>query len=170
MRQLPPAAPNNYAIKQNWREKWGLQEAGLRRYPFPRIRERKKNNVPKAALKSDFGIVDDAHAGPWHRQVSLLSAESVDKMVVKGANVGPGAFGENVTTEGVDLCKLSIGGRIRSGENIELEITQLGKECHRRCEIFKQVGDCIMPRDGIFAKVIKPGLIAVGDAIEICND
>jgi MOSC domain-containing protein YiiM len=129
-----------------------------------------KTNVLEAALKSDFGIVGDAHAGPWHRQVSLLAAESIDKMVAKGANVGPGAFAENVTTEGIDLCKFGIGGRIRLGENVELEVTQLGKKCHNRCEIFKQVGDCIMPREGIFAKVTKAGLIAVGDAIEICID
>ena len=129
-----------------------------------------KTNVAEAVLKSNFGIVGDAHAGPWHRQVSLLATESIDKMVAKGANVGPGAFAENVTTEGVDLCKLGIGSRIRLGEKVELEITQLGKKCHSRCEIFEQVGDCIMPREGIFAEVTKPGLIIVGDAIEICDE
>ncbi|MHC4118861.1 MAG: MOSC domain-containing protein [Planctomycetota bacterium] len=128
-----------------------------------------KTNVPEATLKDNFGIVGDAHGGPWHRQISLLASESIDKMLSMGANVGPGAFAENVTTEGIDLCKLSIGRRLKLGENVELEITQLGKKCHSRCEIFKQVGDCIMPREGIFAKVVKPGSIVVGDVIAVCN-
>ena len=129
-----------------------------------------KTNVPEATLKNDFGIVGDAHAGPWHRQVSLLASESIDKMLAMGANVAPGAFAENVTTESIDLLRLTIGDRVRLGEKVELEITQLGKKCHSHCEIFKQVGDCIMPREGIFAKVTKGGSIHVGDAIEIIND
>jgi MOSC domain-containing protein YiiM len=129
-----------------------------------------KTNVPEATLKNDFGIVGDAHAGPWHRQVSLLASESIDKMLAMGANVAPGAFAENVTTESIDLLRLAIGDRVRLGEKVELEITQLGKKCHSHCEIFKQVGDCIMPREGIFAKVTKGGSIHVGDAIEVIND
>ena len=127
----------------------------------------KKINVPEAELKVDFGIVGDAHAANWHRQISLLGVESIDKMIAKGAQVSPGSFAENITTEGIDLCEIPIGGRMRIGENVELEITQIGKECHSRCEIYKQVGDCVMPREGVFAKVISPGKIKVGDNAEV---
>jgi cyclic pyranopterin phosphate synthase len=129
-----------------------------------------KVNVPKAELKADFGVVGDAHAGKWHRQVSLLAVESIEKMIAMGAEVSPGNFAENITTEGIDLLKLSIGSRLKLGESVELEVTQFGKECHGRCEIFEQVGDCIMPREGIFAKVTTPGQINVGDVIEVVND
>ncbi len=129
-----------------------------------------KVNVSKVELKTDFGIIGDAHAGSTHRQVSLLAVESIEKMVAKGAKVSPGNFAENITTEGIDLLLLEVGSKLKLGESTELEITQFGKQCHSRCEIFKQVGDCIMPREGIFAKVIKPGLINVGDAIEVLND
>jgi len=129
-----------------------------------------KVNVSKAELKTDFGIIGDAHAGGMHRQVSLLAVESIEKMVAKGARVSPGDFAENITTEGIDLLLLEVGSKLKLGESTELEITQFGKQCHSRCEIFKQVGDCIMPREGIFAKVIKPGRINVGDAIEVLND
>ncbi len=129
-----------------------------------------KVNVPEAHLRIDFGIVGDAHAGSWHRQVSLLAVESIDKMVERGARVSPGDFAENVTTEGIDLLKLSIGNRLKLGRSAELEITQFGKECHDRCEIFEQVGDCIMPREGVFAKVTKPGSVSVGDAVEVTDD
>ncbi len=129
-----------------------------------------KVNVPEAELKTDFGIVGDAHADNWHRQISLLAVESIDKMIAKGAKVSPGNFAENITTENIDLLALEIGSKLRLGESVELEITQHGKSCHTRCEIFQQVGDCIMPREGIFAKVIKAGRISVGDAIEVIND
>ena len=129
-----------------------------------------KVNVPEAELKTDFGIVGDAHADNWHRQISLLAVESIDKMIAKGAKVSPGNFAENITTENIDLLALEIGSKLRLGESVELEITQHGKTCHTRCEIFQQVGDCIMPREGIFAKVIKAGRISVGDAIEVIND
>ena len=129
-----------------------------------------KTNVPEAELRIDLGIVGDAHAGKWHRQVSLLAFESIEKMVAMGANVSPGNFAENITTEGIDLLKLSLGGRLRLGRDVELEVTQFGKKCHGRCEIFEKVGDCIMPREGIFAKVITPGQINVGDAIEVLDD
>ncbi|UCE50369.1 MAG: MOSC domain-containing protein [Phycisphaerales bacterium] len=129
-----------------------------------------KANVPEAELKVDCGIVGDAHAGQWHRQVSLLAFESIEKMITMGADVSPGNFAENITTEGIDLLALSMGDRIRLGDSVELEVTQFGKECHSHCEIFQQVGDCIMPREGIFAKVIKPGLISVGDVIEVDDD
>ena len=129
----------------------------------------RKTNVPEAELKTDFGIVGDAHAADWHRQVSLLAVESIDKMLAMGAKVSPGDFAENITTEGIDLPKLSVGNRLRVGQSVELEITQLGKQCHGRCEIFEQVGDCIMPREGIFAKVTGAGRISVGDVIEVID-
>lgn len=102
--------------------------------------------------------------------VSLLAVESIEKMVAKGANISLGDFAENITTEDIDLLALEVGNTLKLGKDIELEITQIGKQCHSECEIFKQVGDCIMPQEGIFAKVIKPGKINVGDAIEVLND
>ena len=129
-----------------------------------------KVNVPEAQLRTDFGIIGDAHAGNWHRQVSLLAAESINKMVAKGAKVSPGDFAENLTTEGIDLLKLSVGSRLKVGEDVELEITQFGKKCHDKCEIYKQVGDCIMPREGVFAKVTKAGQISVSDVIEVISN
>ncbi|KPK42177.1 MAG: molybdenum cofactor sulfurase [Phycisphaerae bacterium SG8_4] len=129
-----------------------------------------KTNVPEAELKVDCGIVGDAHAGKWHRQVSLLAFESIEKMVAMGADVSPGNFAENITTEGLDLLALPLGGKLRLGDSVVVEITQFGKKCHSRCEIFEQVGDCIMPREGIFAKVIAAGRIRVGDTIEVLDD
>ena len=129
-----------------------------------------KTNVPEAELRAGFGIVGDAHAANWHRQVSLLAVESIDKMVEMGAVVSPGNFAENITTEGVELLELPVGSRLEIGDDTELEITQIGKDCHSRCAIFEQVGDCVMPREGVFAKVIKGGFIKVGDIIEAFND
>ena len=129
----------------------------------------RKYNVPTAELKVDFGITGDAHGGDWHRQVSLLAAESIAKMTAKGADVTAGDFAENITTEGIDLQELSTGVKLRLGPDAEVEITQFGKKCHQDCEILKLVGDCIMPREGIFAKVIKPGQIKPGDTIEVLN-
>ncbi len=129
-----------------------------------------KTNVPEAMLKIDFGIVGDAHAADWHRQISLLAVESIDKMIAAGAKVSPGNFAENITTEGIDLLKLPIGSKLKVGKDTEFEITQIGKECHSRCAIYQQVGDCVMPREGIFAKVNKGGLIKVGEIIEVLND
>ena len=129
----------------------------------------RKDNVPAAELKAGFGIEGDAHAGNWHRQVSLLEQESIEKMRAKGADVSAGAFAENITTEGIDLQSLAIGSKLRLGADAEVEITQFGKECHSGCEIFQQIGDCIMPREGVFAKVIKPGRIKPSDTIEVIN-
>ena len=129
----------------------------------------RKYNIPKAELKVDFGIAGDAHGGSRHGQVSLLAYESIDKMVAKGAEVVAGDFAENITTEGIDLQSLSIGSKLKLGSEAEIEITQFGKKCHQACEILKLVGDCIMPREGIFAKVIKPGQIKPGDIIEVLN-
>lgn len=126
----------------------------------------RKNNVGEAELKVDWGIVGDAHAADWHRQVSLLALESIDKMRALGLNVGPGSFAENLTTLGLDLLALPIGSQVRVGDEVVLEITQHGKICHDRCAIYRQAGDCVMPREGIFARVIKGGHIQVDDPIE----
>ena len=125
-----------------------------------------KTNVPRAELVANHGIAGDAHAGDWHRQVSLLALESIAKMLAKGADVGPGAFAENVTTQSLDLTALRVGDRLTLGQ-AELEITQLGKECHARCAIFEQVGDCVMPREGIFARVVRGGEVKVGDEVVV---
>jgi MOSC domain-containing protein YiiM len=129
-----------------------------------------KTNVPEAKLKINFGIDGDAHASDWHRQISLLAVESIDRMIMAGAKVSPGNFAENITTEGIDLPGLPVGSKLKVGGDAELEITQIGKKCHNRCAIFDQVGDCIMPREGIFAKVNQGGLIKIGDNIEIVDD
>jgi len=127
----------------------------------------KKTNIQSCTLLKDFGLKGDAHAGPWHRQVSLLANESVEKMKAKGLDVGYGDFAENITTEGVDLVHLPIGTTIRIGDSVLLRVTQIGKVCHDRCAIYYQVGDCVMPREGIFAEVINEGDVKVGDEIMI---
>lgn len=125
----------------------------------------KKANVKQAILKEDFGIIGDAHAGTKNRQVSLLAAESIKKMQEKGLKVGPGDFAENITTDGFDLLSLELGDRFRIGKDVELQISQIGKVCHTRCNIYYQAGDCVMPKEGIFVKVLKGGRIKVGDSI-----
>jgi MOSC domain-containing protein YiiM len=125
----------------------------------------KKTNVHSCALLKDFGLKGDAHAGPWHRQVSLLANESIEKMKAKGLNVGYGDFAENITTKGVDLVHLSVGTEIRIGNSVLLRVTQIGKECHTRCAIYYQAGDCVMPKEGIFAEVMSEGEVKVGDEI-----
>ncbi len=145
-------------------------EGRIKAISVSKERGTRKVNVPKAELKASFGVVGDAHAGNWHRQVSLLAVESIDKMVANGAEVSPGDFAENITTEGIELLELSAGTRLKLGKSAELEITQSGKKCHGRCKIYEQAGDCIMPREGIFAKVIVPGQINVGDVIEVIAD
>lgn len=126
----------------------------------------RKTPVEAVELKEEHGIVGDAHAGPWHRQVSLLAQESIDKMRALGLDVTTGDFAENITTEGVDLPKLPIGTHLNVGET-ELEVTQIGKECHTRCAIFYQAGDCVMPKEGIFARVLRGGTVRPGDSIEV---
>ncbi|WP_457573913.1 MOSC domain-containing protein [Desulfolithobacter sp.] len=125
-----------------------------------------KEPVESVELRVDHGIEGDAHAGKWHRQVSLLAQEAIDFMRAKGLELEAGAFAENITTEGIDLARLPVGTRLRAGE-VELEVTQIGKKCHKGCAIFQQVGDCIMPREGIFAKVIVPGTLRRGDTLEV---
>jgi len=125
--------------------------------------ERKKP-VEAVELRENHGIVGDAHAGDWHRQVSLLAQESIDKMRALGLDVNAGDFAENITTSGIDLVSLPIGTRLHVGETL-LEVTQIGKECHTRCAIFYQAGDCVMPKEGIFVRVITGGTIRPGDEI-----
>jgi MOSC domain-containing protein YiiM len=126
----------------------------------------RKRNVGEAQLQVDWGIVGDAHADNWHRQVSLLAMESIEKMRALGLNVGPGSFAENLTTQGIDPLSLPIGSQVRVGDQAILEITQHGKICHDRCAIYYQGGDCVMPREGVFAKVTTGGQVKAGDTIE----
>ena len=125
----------------------------------------RKTNFNEAVLIENFGIENDAHAGDWHRQVSLLALESINKMREKGFDVNPGDFAENITTEGINLVDLPLGTRLRIANEIELEVTQIGKECHDRCAIYYQAGDCVMPREGIFVKVLRGGQVKTGDHI-----
>lgn len=125
----------------------------------------RKDNVATAVLRAEHGIEEDAHAGDWHRQVSLLAKESIDRMTDMGLAVGPGDFAENITTEGIDLTALPVGSHLGLGPDAVVEVTQIGKECHDRCAIYRQAGDCVMPREGIFARVLTGGRISVGDPI-----
>jgi len=125
----------------------------------------KKTNVYQVRLRAHHGIEHDAHAGPWHRQVSLLAMESISKIRAKGLEVNPGDFAENITTEGITLHTLQVGTRLQVGDAIQVEVTQIGKECHNRCAIYDAVGDCVMPREGIFVRVLKGGVVRPGDAI-----
>lgn len=130
-----------------------------------------KSNVESAKLMENWGIDGDVHAGNWHRQVSFLAYESINKMREAGIpNLRPGAFAENITTEFINLPELKIGTIIRIGRDAELEITQIGKECHNKCAIFIKVGDCVMPREGIFARVNKTGEIFIGDEISVFSN
>ena len=124
----------------------------------------RKQRFERGTLVLDRGFEGDAHAGDWHRQVSLLATESIAKMRALGLDVDSGDFAENITTRGIDLVSLPIGTRLALGEAI-VEVTQIGKECHTRCAIFYQAGDCVMPKEGIFARVLKGGRVAPGDPI-----
>ena len=128
-----------------------------------------KKEISKGLFIVDHGIKGDAHAGNWHRQVSLLAQESIDKMISLGVeNLTVGSFAENITTSGIELHTLPVGTVLKIGETVQ-EVTQIGKTCHSKCAIFHKVGNCIMPTEGIFTKVIKGGLIRPGDFIEIIN-
>jgi MOSC domain-containing protein YiiM len=130
----------------------------------------RKKPVEEIIVKEGFGIEGDAHASSeWHRQVSLLALESINKMRDAGLDVHPGDFAENITTEGIDLISLAVGTEIRIGSEVVGEVSQIGKECHTRCEIYYQAGDCVMPKEGIFVKVVKGGKVATGDPIEIVS-
>jgi len=128
-----------------------------------------KHNIPQGRLVADHGLEGDAHAGSG-RQVSLLARESIDKMIALGAAVSPGDFAENITTQGIEVMALPVGAVLKIGEEALLEVTQIGKACHSKgCAIRQQVGDCVMPREGIFVKVIKGGAVQPGDVIEVVS-
>ena len=129
-----------------------------------------KNEVNEATFIEEFGIEGDAHAGKWHRQVSLLAFEKIDEFRKKGGDVDFGAFGENLVIEGIELNKLPVGQRLTVGEEVLLEVTQIGKECHDKCAIYYQVGECIMPKNGIFTRVLKGGKVKVGDECKLIGD
>jgi len=126
----------------------------------------KKHNIEQCRLIKDMGLANDAHAGFMHRQVSLLAKESIEKIKKLGLDVDCGDFAENLTTEGINLVSLPVGTKLKVGNGIILRVTQIGKECHNRCAIFQQVGDCVMPREGIFAEVLTEGTVKTGDTIE----
>ena len=144
------AAPDGRVVSVNM-----AAEKGVRKQP-----------VASVKLMPEHGVEGDAHAGPWHRQVSLLANESIEKMKPACPTVDPGAFGENITTEGLVLYQLPIGARMYAGE-VLLEVTQIGKVCHDRCAIFHQAGDCVMPREGIFVRVLRGGRVAPGDPVKV---
>lgn len=128
----------------------------------------KKHVIPEGILKENYGLLQDAHASEKSsRQVSLLSIESMEKMGSRGISIEPGIFAENITTQGIDLTLLKPGVRIALGEEAIVEVTQIGKECHTRCEIYTQIGECIMPEEGVFAKVLQGGKVKHGDRIAI---
>jgi MOSC domain-containing protein YiiM len=128
----------------------------------------RKEDIRQGILREEYGLEGDAHADSgWHRQVSLLAQESIEKMRKMGYDVGPGDFAENLTCEGIELYTLPIGTCLSVGKEVVLEVSQIGKECHRGCAIFKKTGKCIMPKEGIFARVIKGGKVSAGDTIEV---
>lgn len=126
-----------------------------------------KTPISEGIFVEEFGLKDDAHGGNWHRQVSLLANESINKMISKGVEgLVPGKFAENITTEGIVLYELPVGTKLQIGDTIQ-EVTQIGKECHHGCEIKRQVGQCVMPKEGIFTKILKGGIVKAGDEIRI---
>ncbi len=127
----------------------------------------RKDPVEEATLLEDYGIEGDAHAGPWHRQVSFLASEAIERSRKQGLDVTFGDFAENIATEGVDWLSIPIGTKVQLGDTALVEITQIGKECHNKCAIYYMAGDCIMPREGIFARVLKGGQIRCGDKMRI---
>ena len=126
----------------------------------------RKTPVEEAYISKDHGLEGDAHAGKWHRQVSFLASESIDNAKERGLDVTFGDFAENIATSGIDWKTLPIGTRVRLGEKVLVEITQIGKECHNKCAIYYKAGDCIMPREGVFARVLEEGKICRGDEIQ----
>ena len=127
----------------------------------------KKKNILRGKLIKEYGLENDAHAGKWHRQLSLLAIENIREMQQKGLDVDSGDFAENITTEGLALWKLPVGTKLSLGDNVLVEVTQIGKTCHSRCAIYHQVGDCVMPKKGIFARVLKGGIVQPGDVIQV---
>ena len=127
-----------------------------------------KTKIEEVNLIEEFGLENDAHGGKWHRQVSLLEKEKIEDFIARGGNVKFGDFGENFVTEGLDLGKIQVGDKISIGDSL-LEITQKGKQCHVKCNIFKMVGDCIMPKNGVLARVLKGGHVKNGEEIQLIN-
>ncbi len=128
----------------------------------------KKEVMEEGYFEENYGLAGDAHAdSSSHRQVSFMAIESIDRMHSSGYDVGPGSFAENLTTEGIDMVSIPVGTEVRIGEEVILEVTQIGKECHTGCNIFNQIGQCIMPKEGVFARVIHGGLIRTGDEIKV---
>ena len=128
-----------------------------------------KKEISSGKLIKDYGLEGDSHRGKWHRQLSLLDKNSIDKMRGKGYEISHGDFAENITTAGLDLYKLPVGQKIQINNNIILEVTQIGKKCHHDCEIAQKIGECVMPEEGIFARVIKGGIITAGDEIKVLD-
>lgn len=128
-----------------------------------------KKRIPEAEFVEDWGIKGDAHAGKWHRQVSLLSHDKIEAFRARGAEVADGAFGENLVVEGFDFARMAVGTGFRCNDVI-LELTQIGKECHNGCEIFKKMGDCIMPREGVFTRVLHGGIVREGDELVVLEE
>jgi MOSC domain-containing protein YiiM len=128
-----------------------------------------KTPQAQAEIRAGHGFVGDAHAGDWHRQVSLLSVSSIEKMKALGLDVGEGSFAENLTIDGLDVYRLPVGAKVRVGDSVLIEITQIGKECHTGCAIFKAVGKCVMPREGVFARVVTGGVVRPGDTLEVVS-
>jgi len=127
----------------------------------------RKQNIGSVSIIAEHGIEGDAHAGAWHRQISLLADEAIEKMRSKGLALTFGDFGENIVTQGIDLVQLGIGSTLRLGDSVVGEVSQIGKVCHDRCAIYYQTGDCIMPREGIFLKILTGGEVRAGDPIEV---
>ena len=127
----------------------------------------RKTQVEEACLLKNHGMEGDAHAGPWHRQISFLSSENIDKEREKGLDVTFGDFAENIATSGIDWKKMPVGTNVQLGESAVVEITQIGKKCHKKCEIYYQAGECIMPKEGVFGRVLEKGTIRCGDDIQI---
>ena len=126
-----------------------------------------KQDIGEGILQEEFGLVGDAHADCCtHRQVSLLAIESINKMRNRGFDIGPGDFAENLTTEGIDLVALPVGTRLSAGQGVVLEVTQIGKQCHTKCAIYRQIGKCVMPKEGVFARVIRGGIVKTGDELK----
>ncbi len=127
----------------------------------------RKEDIREGYIQQDYGLTDDAHAdSSYHRQVSLMAIESINRMRDSGFDVGPGDFAENLTTEGIDLVLLPVGTKVSVGEEVVLEVTQIGKECHTGCDIFQVIGQCIMPKEGVFTRVVHGGLVKAGDEIK----
>jgi len=129
----------------------------------------RKKTVDEAELVADFGIKGDAHAGKWHRQVSFLSSENIEEARQQGLDVSFGDFAENIATTGIDWKNVPVGTRVNLGKSVVVEITQIGKECHNKCAIYYQAGDCIMPKEGVFARVLEGGHIRCGDEITMAS-